>query len=117
MPTSETGERTVPGVAVACVPTNVMTVAVIIPVFNQARFLADAIMSALAQTCQADEIIVVDDGSTDDVLSVVAQFPKIQLIRQENRGLSAARNTGLRSFAKPVTLFVLTPMTAFCRGR
>ena len=95
--TSETGERTVPGVDVACVPTTVMTVAVIIPVFNQARFLSDAIMSVLAQTRQAEEIIVVDDGSTDDVLGVVARFPKIQFIRQENRGLSAARNTGLRS--------------------
>jgi glycosyltransferase involved in cell wall biosynthesis len=71
------------------------TVAVIIPAFNQARFLADAIMSVLAQTRPADEIIVVDDGSTDDPATVVARFQKVQLIRQDNRGPSAARNTGL----------------------
>jgi glycosyltransferase involved in cell wall biosynthesis len=73
------------------------TVAVIIPTFNHTHFLADAIKSVLAQTHPADEIIVVDDGSTDDPATVVAQFPNVRLIRQDNRGLSAARNTGLRS--------------------
>lgn len=73
------------------------TVAVIIPTFNHARFLADAIKSVLAQTRPADEIIVVDDGSTDDPAAVVAQFQQVRLIRQENRGLSGARNIGLRS--------------------
>src|ERR1700722_8551845 len=74
-----------------------MTVAVIIPTFNHAHFLADAIASVLAQTRQADEIIVVDDGSTDDPAMVVAKFPTLRLIRQDNRGLSAARNTGMRN--------------------
>jgi len=73
------------------------TVAVIIPTFNQARFLPDSIMSVLAQTRPADEIIVVDDGSNDDPASVVAKFPTVQFIRQRNRGPSAARNTGLRN--------------------
>jgi glycosyltransferase involved in cell wall biosynthesis len=73
-----------------------VTIAVVIPTFNHAHYLADAITSVLAQTRQADEIIVVDDGSTDDVAGVVDRFPAIRLIRQENRGLSAARNTGLR---------------------
>jgi glycosyltransferase involved in cell wall biosynthesis len=72
-----------------------MTVAVVIPTFNYARFLPEAIESVLAQTRQADEMIVVDDGSTDDPAAVVAQYPTVRLIRQENRGLSAARNTGL----------------------
>ena len=76
---------------------NRLTVAVIIPTFNHARFLADAIDSVLAQTRQADEIIVVDDGSTDDPAGVVARYSRVQLIRQNNRGLSAARNTGLWS--------------------
>lgn len=82
------------------------TVAVIIPTFNQARFLADAIKSVLAQTRQADDIIVVDDGSTDDPASVVAQFPKVRLIRQENRGLSGARNAGLRSSTSHYVVFL-----------
>jgi len=74
-----------------------VTVAVIIPTFNQASFLADAIMSVLAQTRPADEIIVVDDGSDDDPASVVVKFPTVQFVRQRNRGPSAARNTGLRN--------------------
>lgn len=76
-------------------PIEKMTVAVIIPTFNYAHFLADAIKSVLAQTRRADEIIVVDDGSTDDPAAVVAQFQAVRIIRQKNRGLSAARNTGL----------------------
>jgi glycosyltransferase involved in cell wall biosynthesis len=79
----------------AATPSDGATVAVIIPTFNQAHFLTDAIMSILAQTRPADEIIVVDDGSTDDPAAVVARFQNIQLIRQDNRGPSAARNTGL----------------------
>jgi glycosyltransferase involved in cell wall biosynthesis len=76
---------------------DVITVAVIIPTFNHAHFLADAIASVLAQTRQAEEIIVVDDGSTDDPARVAAKFPTVRLIRQDNRGLSAARNTGMRN--------------------
>ena len=89
-----------------------MTVAVVIPTFNHAHFLADAIMSVLGQTRQADEIIVVDDGSTDDPATVVAQFPKARLIRQDNRGLSAARNMGLRS-SVTITSFSLMQTIVF----
>lgn len=73
------------------------TVAVIITAFNQARFLGDAISSVMAQTRPADEVIVVDDGSTDDPATVVVQFEKVRLIQQETRGVSAARNAGVRS--------------------
>ncbi len=72
------------------------TVAVVIAVFNQAGFLGEAIASVLAQTRQADEIVVIDDGSTDDPATVVAKFHGVRLIRQDNRGVAAARNTGLR---------------------
>jgi len=71
------------------------TVAVVITTFNHARFLSDAILSALNQTSVADEIIVVDDGSEDHPEQVVAQFDGVRLIRQSNQGLCAARNTGL----------------------
>jgi glycosyltransferase involved in cell wall biosynthesis len=81
---------------VTCVPGDKATVAVIITTFNHARFLAEAIESIRAQTRAANEIIVVDDGSTDDPASVVGHFPNVKLIRQDNRGPSAARNTGLR---------------------
>jgi glycosyltransferase involved in cell wall biosynthesis len=72
-------------------------VSIVIPVFNQSRFLAEAIASALAQTIDPVEVLVVDDGSTDDSAAVVAQFPSVRLIRQENQGLASARNTGWRA--------------------
>jgi glycosyltransferase involved in cell wall biosynthesis len=85
---------------------NNITVCVIIPTYNSARFLAEAISSVLAQTRPADEIIVVDDGSNDDPASVVAQFPTVRLIRQENRGPSSARNTGFRDSQARYIIFL-----------
>jgi glycosyltransferase involved in cell wall biosynthesis len=74
-----------------------MTVTVVITTYNYARFLGDAISSVLNQTRRADEIIVIDDGSTDDPAAVVRGFAGVRLIRQENRGRSAARNVGLKT--------------------
>ena len=71
-------------------------VSVIIPCYNQARYLGEAIESALAQTHARLEVIVIDDGSLDDVAGVVARYPKVRYVRQPNGGLSAARNTGIR---------------------
>jgi glycosyltransferase involved in cell wall biosynthesis len=70
---------------------------VIIPVFNRAGPLADALRSVLAQTCQDFEIVVVDDGSKDDPAATVAQFgdPRIRFIRQDNAGGGAARNRAI----------------------
>jgi glycosyltransferase involved in cell wall biosynthesis len=67
---------------------------IVITTYNHARFLSEAIESALAQTVPPGEVIVVDDGSTDDPRSVVSRYPQVQLIRQPNQGLAAARNTG-----------------------
>jgi GT2 family glycosyltransferase/SAM-dependent methyltransferase len=70
-------------------------VGVVITTYNHAHFLGDAIESVLAQSHPAAEIVVVDDGSTDDPRSVVARYPGVRLVRQANQGLAAARNTGL----------------------
>lgn len=73
-------------------------VSIIIPAYNQAHYLGRAIQSALAQTHSDLEVIVVDDGSTDDTAAVAQGFadPRLRYVYQVNRGLSAARNTGLR---------------------
>jgi glycosyltransferase involved in cell wall biosynthesis len=72
-------------------------VSVIIPTYNNSAYLANAIESAIAQTFRDIEIIVIDDGSTDDTQKVLTCFgDKIQVIHQCNQGPSAARNAGLR---------------------
>jgi len=72
------------------------SVSVIIPCYRQAHFLGEAIESVLAQTHPHYEVIVVDDGSPDHTAEVASRYPDIRYIRQENRGLPGARNTGLR---------------------
>jgi glycosyltransferase involved in cell wall biosynthesis len=73
-------------------------VSVIIPAYNHAHYLPGAIQSVLDQTYQDFEILVVDDGSTDNTHEVVQRYAdsRIRYIYQENRGLAASRNTGLR---------------------
>ena len=70
---------------------------VIIPVYNRANTLGAAIQSVLAQSCQDFEIVIVDDGSTDDPAAVIAQFsdPRIRFLRQKNQGGGAARNAAI----------------------
>jgi glycosyltransferase involved in cell wall biosynthesis len=60
----------------------------------------------MAQTRPADEIVVVDDGSTDDPAVVVGRYPKARLLRQENAGLAAARNFGLASISTDYVVFL-----------
>jgi glycosyltransferase involved in cell wall biosynthesis len=71
------------------------TVSIIIPCFNQGRFLTEALDSVMSQTLAAADIILVDDGSTDETGSVARRYPAARYIRQPNRGLAAARNRGL----------------------
>ncbi len=73
-------------------------VSVIIPTYQTGRFIAQAIDSVLNQTFPVSEIIVVDDGSTDQTESILRGYgDRIQVIRQMNQGPSAARNTGIRA--------------------
>ena len=73
-----------------------MKVSIIIPLYNQKQFVADAIESALAQTYKNIEVIVVNDGSTDCPDEVLDKYKhNIKLVYQENKGLAAARNRGL----------------------
>lgn len=74
-----------------------LPVSVIMPVYNGARYLSPAIESLLAQTRQDWELIVVDDGSTDETPEILKRFtdPRIHVIRQPNGGEAVARNTGL----------------------
>jgi len=71
------------------------TTTVIVPVFNGERHIAAAIESVRAQTRPVDEVIVIDDGSTDATVAIVESFPEVTLLRQANRGASAARNSGI----------------------
>lgn len=72
-------------------------VAVVITCYNQSEFLAEAINSALVQSISHLELTVVDDGSTDKTETVARGFDNVKYLRQENAGLAAARNAGLRA--------------------
>lgn len=76
-----------------------LAVSVIIPTYNRAGYLRQALDSVLAQTIRPAEIIVVDDGSTDDTAACIAAYgPAVRyLCHQGNRGIAAARNTGLQA--------------------
>lgn len=72
-------------------------ISVVIPMFNVEKYIEQSIQSVLMQTYHNFELILVDDGCSDDTLKLVEQFDdhRIRLIRQKNRGLSGARNTGI----------------------
>lgn len=72
------------------------TISVIIPTYNRAGMVSEAIESVLSQTYDDRELIVVDDGSTDETEAVVSSFlPGLIYIHQEHQGVSAARNRGI----------------------
>jgi glycosyltransferase involved in cell wall biosynthesis len=73
-------------------------VSIVIPACNAGQFIAEAIDSVLAQTFTDFEVIVVDDGSTDDTREVVARFTdhRLRYVYQDHAGVSAARNAGIR---------------------
>jgi glycosyltransferase involved in cell wall biosynthesis len=70
-------------------------VSVIMPCYNAAPYLREALESVLGQTHRSVELIVVDDGSTDESLDILAQYPQVQVLRQDHRGPYPARNKGI----------------------
>ena len=74
------------------------SISVVIPTYNRVALLERALDSVLAQTLPADEIIVVDDGSTDGTVSILkSRYSEVTFIEQDNQGVSAARNTGIKT--------------------
>jgi glycosyltransferase involved in cell wall biosynthesis len=76
-------------------------IAVVIPLYNHAAYIGDAIRSVVAQTRAIDKIVIVDDGSTDDSVEIVRAFaePRIELYTQPNAGAHAALNRGIEKAA------------------
>lgn len=71
---------------------------IIIPAYNLENYIAAALQSVLVQTFQDFEIIIVDDGSSDETVSIIQSFhdPRIRLVSQVNGGVSRARNAGMK---------------------
>ena len=81
-------------------------VSVIIPAYNAEAFIGDAIESVCRQSFGAEEILVVDDGSRDGTAGRAGSYPRVRVIRQENAGVSAARNRGIREASCPLVAFL-----------
>jgi glycosyltransferase involved in cell wall biosynthesis len=87
-------------------PQNDARVAVVIPAFNPGAYLRPTLAALVAQTYLDWEAVVVDDGSTEDLAWVSAVDRRIRLVRQENQGLSAARNAGIAATTAPLVAFL-----------
>ncbi len=84
-----------------------MDISVIIPTYNRKQSLSKAIESVIQQSRPANEIIVIDDGSSDDSKSYIsAKYPQIKYVYQSNQGVSAARNRGIEIARNPWLAFL-----------
>jgi glycosyltransferase involved in cell wall biosynthesis len=83
-------------------------ISIVIPLYNKEPHIARALNSVLAQTFQDFEVVIVDDGSTDNSAEVVKKFEdfRIRLIQQENRGVSVARNRGIEAARAELIAFL-----------
>lgn len=82
-------------------------VSVIVPAFNAAQQLRESLDSACAQTCSEIELVLVDDGSTDDTLEIARSFaPRLRVLEQPRQGPGAARNAGILSTHAPYIAFL-----------
>jgi glycosyltransferase involved in cell wall biosynthesis len=80
-------------------------VSVVVPVWNGARFLAECLESLLAQDHPAVEVVVVDDGSTDQSAAIAEGYAGVRLVRRDHRGLGATRNAGIDAASAPLIGF------------
>ncbi len=83
-----------------------MRVSAVLPVYNGERYLAEALDGVLAQTRRPDELVVVDDGSTDGSRGILARYPVDRLLRQANGGCASARNRGVGAATGEVIAFL-----------
>jgi hypothetical protein len=85
-----------------------LSISVVIPTYNRAAKVGEAIASALGQTFGRHEVIVVDDGSTDDTAAAVARWrdPRVRYVRQANTGAAGARNAGVAAARAPLVSFL-----------
>jgi glycosyltransferase involved in cell wall biosynthesis len=74
---------------------NTPFISVIVPLYNTEKYIDEALQSLLHQTYKIDQIIVIDDGSTDKGAEIVKKYPQIELYQQENQGLKKTLNIGL----------------------
>jgi glycosyltransferase involved in cell wall biosynthesis len=83
------------------------SVSVVVPTFNRSAHIERALRSVISQTRPPEEIIVVDDGSTDGTPSLLRRdYPEVRLIEQDHRGVSAARNRGIRASKGSLVAFL-----------
>jgi glycosyltransferase involved in cell wall biosynthesis len=84
-----------------------MSISVIIPAYNGSRFIGETLESVLAQTLQPDEVLVIDDGSTDDTAAIAESFaPRVRVFSHSKQHTSAARNFGIQQASSEWIAFI-----------
>src|SRR5271156_1459545 len=85
-------------------------VSIVIPCYNQSKFIRRTLVSVLQNKYRPIEILVIDDGSTDDSAALVqamrAKFPEVKLLQKQNGGVSSARNFGVQKAASEYVAFL-----------
>jgi len=86
-------------------------IAVVIPAYNSEKTIGDCLTSLSLQIVQPQEIIVIDDGSTDKTVEIASKFPGVQVVSQKNAGAPVARNRGAKETSSPFLIFLDSDIT------